>query len=187
MHQHKFNPEKAARLIAPERYHHLKPDILLQKLAVPPGSTILDIGCGNGFFTFPAAAAMGEHGMVIAADMSELMLAALRDRNPPDTVQVLLTEEVAMDVEDDEVDAVVAITLYHEFAEAAANLAELKRVLKPGGKLLVLDWIPDDDPEHGPKHRISRAAAVEEIKAGGFAIELEEDYTEEHWLIIASH
>lgn len=186
MHEHKFNPEKAVKLISPERYNQLKPDVLLQKLAVPPGSTILDLGCGNGFFTFPAAAAMGDKGMVIAADLSAAMLAALLDRNPPDTVQILKTEEVEMDVDTDSVDAAVAITLYHEFNDARKNLAEIRRVLKPGGKLMVLDWIPEDEPEHGPKHRTDRAEASAEIIESGFEIELEEDYTDEHWLIIAT-
>ena len=63
---HKFNPERAEKLVAPERYQELKPEILLQRLGVGPGSTILDLGCGNGFFTFPAAVGMGENGMVMA-------------------------------------------------------------------------------------------------------------------------
>ncbi len=184
MHDQKFNPEKAAELIAPERYHELKPDVLLQKLAVAPGSTILDLGCGNGFFTFPAAAAMGDQGMVIAADMSAKMLVALSDRNPPDTVQILLTEEVEMDVEDESVDAVVAITLYHELRDVAANLDELKRVLKPVGKLMILDWIPDEDAKRGSKHRVPRDQAERELSDNGFVIDLAEDYTSEHWLIL---
>lgn len=185
MHDHKFNPEKAAKLISPDRYNLLKPDVLLQKLAVAPGSTILDLGCGNGFFTFPAAAAMGGEGMVIAADLSEAMLTALLDRNPPDTVQILKTEEVDMDVDSDSVDAAVAIALYHEFHDARANLAEIMRVLKPGGKLMVIDWIPEDDPKQGPRHRTSRAEAAAEIVEMGFEIQSEEDYTDQYWLIIA--
>ena len=147
MHDHKFNPEKAAKLIAPERYHLLKPDILLQKLGIAPGSTLLDMGCGNGFFTFPAAAAMGDKGMVIAADMSLPMLAALNDRNPPDTVQILHCEEVLLDVEDGSVDAAIGIALYHEFQDPHENLQELIRILRPGGKVMILDWIPEDDPD----------------------------------------
>ncbi len=112
---HKFNPEKAQRLIARGRYEELKPEILLQRLGVAPGSTILDLGCGNGFFSFPAAVGMGEKGMVIAADTSEEMLLLLNRRVPPENIQVLQVEEVAMDVDSDSVDAVVALALYHEF------------------------------------------------------------------------
>jgi len=55
----KFDPSRAERLIAPERYQELKPDILLQKLGVRSGSTILDLGCGNGFFTFSRSSCHG--------------------------------------------------------------------------------------------------------------------------------
>jgi len=185
---HKFNVDHAEGLIAPDRYHELKPDVLLQRLAVPPGHTLLDLGCGNGFFTFPAAAAMGDSGMVIAADSSPQMLDALQRRNPPDTVQVLLSEEVALDIEDASVDAVVAISLYHELVNPLHNLTELKRIMKPDGRLMLVDWDPESKVEHGPRssHRVLRGQAVSDLESAGFDILTEEIYTDQYWLIIAS-
>jgi len=183
----KFDPSRAERLIAPERYQELKPDVLLKKLGTPPGSTILDLGCGNGFFTFPAAVAMGE-GMVIAADMSEPMLNLLRQRNVPDNVQILKVEEVKMDVEDTSVDAAVLIALYHEFKKPLENLAELKRVLKPDGKVLILDWDPSAERERGPgkEHRVSMDQAVTNLKSADYSVDSHEDYTQDMWMILAS-
>lgn len=183
----KFNPERAERLISPQRYQELKPDILLKKLGVRPGSTILDLGCGNGFFTFPAAVGMGEEGMVIAADLSEQMLGLLDRRNPPDNVQILKVEEVEMDVESESVDAAVGLTIYHEFKAPLKNLNEIDRVLKPGGKLMFLDWSPDTETERGPhhEHRITLEQAVNDIEASGFVIDSQESYLEDMWLIIA--
>ena len=187
MHDHKFDPVKAERLLAPERYQKIKPDILLQKLGVPPGSTILDLGCGNGFFTFPASAAMGENGMVIAADSSGEMLQLLSDRNPRDNVQVLQVDEVAMDVDSDSVDGAVLLNLYHELDDRTASLKELKRVLKPNGHLLILDWSPEIEYTSGPplEHRIPIKMAVEELTSAGFKVDKKERYTEETWLIVA--
>ncbi|MBT3227495.1 MAG: methyltransferase domain-containing protein [Candidatus Marinimicrobia bacterium] len=183
----KFDPTRAEALISAERYHELKPDIMLQKLGIPPGSTILDLGCGNGFFTFPAAVAMGS-GMVIAADMSEPMLSLLRQRNTPDNIQILQVEEVKMDIEDDSVDAAVLIALYHEFKTPLDNLTEIKRVLKTEGKLLILDWDPLSEKERGPAkaHRVEKKQAMNDLKAAGFSVTTDENYTHDMWMIIAN-
>lgn len=184
---HKFDPKSADKLIAPERYQEMKPDILLQRLGVAPGGTILDLGCGNGFFTFPAAMGMGERGMVIAADTSEQMLLLLNRRYPPDNVQVLQVEEVKMDIEDASVDAAVAIALYHEFKQAHANLTEVKRVLKTDGKIMLLDWDPLSTRERGPSkdHRIARSQVVKDLETVGFKIDVQENYVDDIWMIIA--
>ncbi len=183
---HKFDPSRAERLISAERYQELKPDVLLQMLGTPPGSTILDLGCGNGFFTFPAAAAMGE-GMVIAADMSESMLGLLDLRNPPDNVQLLQVEEIKMDIEDDSVDAAVLLHLYHEFHSPSENLMELKRVLKPEGKIMIMDWDPNAERERGPakSHRVSMDKVLKDLKAEGLVIDSHQNYVDDIWLIIA--
>jgi len=182
----KFDPSRAEKLISAERYQELKPDVILQKLGTPPGSTILDLGCGNGFFTFPAAVAMGE-GMVIAADMSVAMLGLLKQRITPDNIQILQVEEVKMDVEDNEVDAAVLIALYHEFKFPLDNLAEIKRTLKNGGKILILDWDPLSDRERGPgkDHRVAKDQALKDLDVAGFTIDSSENYTEDMWMIIA--
>jgi len=184
---HKFNPEKAEKLIAPERYQEIKPEILLQKLGIGPGSTILDLGCGNGFFTFPAAVGMGENGMVIAADVSEEMLLMLNRRGPPDNVQVLHVEEVNLDVEDESVDGAVAISLYHELKAPLENLNEIKRVLKPEGKLMFMDWDPQAERVRGPAldHRVSREQVINDLEVLGFTIDIQENYRDDIWLLIA--
>ena len=182
----KIDPNRAERLIAPERYQELKPDVLLQRLGIAPGSTILDLGCGNGFFTFPAAVAMGE-GMVIAADMSEPMLSLLRQRNTPDNIQILQVEEVKMDIEDKSVDAAVLIALYHEFKSPHDNLVEIKRTLKPQGKVLILDWDPQTEKERGPAkvHRVEQEQAMKDLEVAGFSVDVHENYTKDMWMVIA--
>ena len=183
---HKFNPEKADKLVSAARYQELKPDILLKRLGIRPGSTILDLGCGNGFFTFPAAVAMGE-GMVIAADISQSMLSLLNRRNPPENIQVLKVEEVAMDIEDDSVDATVIIFLYHEFKAPRENLAEIKRVLKPKGTLMILDWDPLAERERGPSkdHRILQSVVLKDLESAGFKVAEQENYVDDVWMTIA--
>jgi ubiquinone/menaquinone biosynthesis C-methylase UbiE len=182
----KFDPSRAENLISPERYQELKPEIILQKLGVRSGSTILDLGCGNGFFTFPAAVAMGE-GMVIAADLSEDMLSLLKRRNTPDNIQILKVDEVKMDIEDASVDAAVLIALYHEFKSPQENLAEIRRTLKSNGTILILDWDPKSEKERGPAkaHRVEESQVIEDLTASGFTVMSHENYTPDMWMIIA--
>ncbi len=184
---HKFDSQSADKLISPERYQELKPDILLQKLAAPPGSTILDLGCANGFFTFPAAVAMGENGMVIAADILDQMLTLLNRRMPPDNVQVLQVEEVKMEVDSDSVDAAMVLSLYHEFKAPLENLQEIKRVLKAEGKIMLLDWDPLSDRERGPEkeQRVLQSKVIKDLESVGFAIDLQENYVDDIWLLLA--
>lgn len=90
---HKFDLARLHRLDRPERQAHLRPAELLEAHGVGPGMTVVDIGCGTGFFTLPAAALAGEAGRVYALDIAPEMLDHLRDRRPPAQVETTLSEE----------------------------------------------------------------------------------------------
>jgi len=131
--------------------------------------------------------AMGEKGMVIAADVSEQMLTLLNRRIPPDNVQVLQVDEVKMDVDTGTVDGAVVLFLYHEFKDPEANLRELKRVLKADGKIMLLDWDPLTDRLRGPgkDHRVLQSDAILALEAQGFVIDSKENYVDDIWMILA--
>ncbi len=92
-----------------------------------------------------------------------------------------------MEVDSKSVDAAVLFFLYHEFKSPDKNLAELKRTLKPEGKLMILDWDPTSERERGPSkdHRIAQTQALRDLKAAGFSVDVQENYVEDVWMIIA--
>jgi len=92
-----------------------------------------------------------------------------------------------MDIEDASVDATVLIALYHEFKSPLENLAEIRRVLKPEGKLLILDWDAASERERGPAkvHRVTKKQVQSDLEAAGFTIESQEKYTPDMWMVIA--
>ncbi len=111
--------------------------------------TIIDVGAGTGFFARAAADIVGATGEVIAADISEEMLASMRETGLPGNVHPVRSEEYSVPVPDGKGDMVLAAFVVHEAPDRARFLAELKRLLKPGGKLLIIEWKKQEE-EQGP-------------------------------------
>jgi ubiquinone/menaquinone biosynthesis C-methylase UbiE len=126
-------------------------------LRLEPGEHVLDIGCGPGLLAAEMAADVGSGGSVIGVDPSEQMLALARRRSATDGTDVArMTFEpgdaVALPCADAAVDAITSTQVYEYVADMPAALAEVRRVLRPGGRVLVLDtdwdsvvWHSSDD------------------------------------------
>jgi len=169
----RFNASQAHRLDAPERRVWLPPDEIVGALAVHVGDTIADVGAGTGYFSLPLARAAGQLGKVYAVDAQEEMLGHLRQKLINDAVSnidMVHAEADATELPDGCCNLVFLANVWHEFADRAAVLKEARRILKPGGRIAVLDWRPDVEREAGPPldHRIPAADAVEELRSAGF-------------------
>ncbi len=146
---HKFSPDRAERLERPERYSLLPPLEILLRFGAGEGMTIIDVGAGTGFFTRAAAQIVGPAGEVVAADISEEMLGFLRETDLPENVRPVHSREYSVPLPDRTGDMVLAAFVVHEASDRARFLAELKRLLKPGGRLLIIEWKKQEE-EHGP-------------------------------------
>lgn len=115
----------------------------LDLLDPQPGVQVLDIGCGPGYFAAEIAERVGATGKVWAIDASDSMLALAEHTcaNLPQ-VDLRLSDAKALPFPDSSVDAALAVQVYIYVAEIAAALAELQRVLKPGGRAVIadMDW-----------------------------------------------
>jgi SAM-dependent methyltransferase len=139
-----FDAETSRRLEA----SYLTPDVveqrrvLRERLALRPGEDVLDIGSGPGFLVGEMAAAVGREGSVHGIDPSENMrqLAAARDRQAEaGSVTFGPGEANALPFPDASFDVVTSTQVYEYVTDLAGALAEVHRVLRPGGRLLVLD------------------------------------------------
>jgi len=119
------------------------PDVVEQRratraiLALQPGEHVLDIGSGPGFLAAEMAAEVGPEGRVVGLDPSESMLAMGARRGAP--VEYVEGDAIALPFADETFDAAIATQVYEYVADMPAALSEARRVLKPGGRLLILD------------------------------------------------
>ena len=125
--------------------------LLLAHLGLSDGESVLEIGCGAGALTLPLAEAVGEHGRVVAVDISEPMLAAARQkvgerglRNVTllsGDAQVFAFERAGFDVATSRMGVMF-------FADPAAAFRNIRGALKPGGRLVFACWAPLAENRH---------------------------------------
>ncbi|MEU8499451.1 methyltransferase domain-containing protein [Streptomyces lavendulae] len=105
------------------------------ELGVGPGDRVLDAGCGTGRALTPLRAAVGPAGTVLGVDLTERMLAAAREAGRDADGTLLLADVALLPLRDGSLDAVFAAGLIAHLPDPAANLSELARVVRPGGRL----------------------------------------------------
>jgi ubiquinone/menaquinone biosynthesis C-methylase UbiE len=119
---------------------------LLELLAPEPGEGVLEIGPGTGLFTLPVARAVRPGGTVDVLDVQQEMLdhtvqAAAREQL--DNVRPTRGDARTLPYPDASFDAAFLVTALGEIPDRSAALTELRRVLKPGGRLVVGEWLLD--------------------------------------------
>ncbi len=169
MHERRFNPELAHRLVSPEREARWKPRAFLQRLGLPSGATVADLGCGPGFWTVPLAEVVGTRGRVWAVDVSPQMMQLLRERGVPGHVCPVLAALPDVPLSPESVDWVWTAFTFHEVEPFPAFAAALRRLVRPGGQVLVLEWRPDAVSPQGPPrhHRLWPAQVQEWLQEAG--------------------
>ncbi|MFU8802300.1 MAG: class I SAM-dependent methyltransferase [Bradymonadaceae bacterium] len=186
MSHHKFDPVRLFRLERPERHAQLRPGALLDVARVGPGMIVVDVGCGTGFFSMVAAERVGPTGRVIALDIAEAMLEFLRKRDPPPHVEVLRSEESALPVSSEVADVVVLGLVLHEAVDPPDFLGEVRRVLRPGGVVLCLEWKAQRE-ERGPRleDRVDVITAKSWFNEARFEDVATRDWTPSHYVLSA--
>ena len=110
-------------------------------LDIQPGESVLDAGCGIGFDTVRLATRTGPGGSVLGLDFSDAMITAARSRLTAETAQIAYTsgDVTQLDLPDASFDVVHCERVLQHLVDPGAAIAELIRVLKPGGRIAILD------------------------------------------------
>jgi len=161
--------EYLARLEDPARVEWQKPDDVVRALGLAPGMTIGEIGPGPGFFTRRLAAAVGEGGRVLAAEVVPEILAALRER----LQGIANVTPILADPDDPRLprascDRILVVNTYHHFPDGPAYLRRLGAALKPGGEIVNVDFEKRETPMGPPvEHRVSREDFLRDAEKAG--------------------
>jgi ubiquinone/menaquinone biosynthesis C-methylase UbiE len=155
-----------------ERLDEEEPDLAMRLIRVERGSTVADLGAGSGYFTVRLAKAVGAAGKVYAVDIQQGML---------DLLQRAVTKEKLTNVipvlgaADDprlpaaSLDLVLMVDVYHELSSPPTTLAHLKNALKPGGRLVLLEYRAEDpNVPILPEHKMTKAMVKLEVEHEGF-------------------
>jgi predicted methyltransferase len=150
-----------------------RPAEVLDALDVRPGSRVVDVGSGSGYFTVRLAERVGEDGAVYAVDVDRDALNRLRAR--VERAGLTQVHPIHGDSSDPhlppDLDAALIVDAYHEFRNYDAMLQAVHRALVPGGRLVIIDGDgPADRPraEYHRLHRIPAALVQEEVVRQGF-------------------
>jgi len=168
---HKFNPNSKKKLDDEWRRENLPPVETLKKLGLKTTDSVADIGCGIGYFTIPAAQMIGDNS-AYALDTSPEMLAEVELRSKAagiKNIETVKTEELDLMIPDESVSFGLMVNVIHEIVDKIQFLEEISRIIKPGGKLAVIDW-EKQAMEMGPPidHRISSDEVKTLLKEIGF-------------------
>jgi ubiquinone/menaquinone biosynthesis C-methylase UbiE len=172
------NPPDVARMVRRQlqrgRAKWQKPERVLRALAVRRGQVVVDVGAGPGFWTLPLARRVGRRGHVFAVDPEPAALEVLKRRLAKarvGNVTPVLNDDIAPRLPDATCDLAVIVNVYHHFAEPAAFLARVVRCLKPGGRLVNIDWADRDTPKGPPAdRRIPPATFLRHARRAGLAL-----------------
>ncbi|CCO07351.1 class I SAM-dependent methyltransferase [Desulforamulus hydrothermalis] len=140
---HVFDTRKMAKLDNPRRKELIPPDQVLQLLQVREGEVMLDVGCGIGYLTLPAARRVGPGGFVYGLDIQETMLVEALARSKQlalKNIAWVLTAPDYISLPDASVDCVTMVMVAHEVPDLAAMLKECRRVMRPGARIGIVEW-----------------------------------------------
>jgi len=180
--------EGAEWLDRAEREQEEDPDRAIDVLKLQKGATVADVGAGSGYITEKLSKKVGPMGRVYATDIQQGMIDLLNKRvakrKLSNVTPVLSTQDdPRLPVES--LDLVIMVDVYHELSQPQLMLRHIKASLKPGGRLVLLEYRKEDpDIPIRPEHKMSVAEAKLEVEAEGFKLtQTNEDLPRQHILI----
>jgi ubiquinone/menaquinone biosynthesis C-methylase UbiE len=187
---HRLHENPAAYIAAledPKRDAYQKPHEVMTALAVKEGEVIADIGAGSGYFTVRLAHHVGARGRVYAVDVSADMIrhlhARVRDMRLLNVSPILARPDDPLLPQP--VDRFVIVDVWHHIEDQAGYLALMKKALKPGGQVVMIDFHKRDLPVGPPlAMKIAREDLLAQMKTHGFELVTEHTFLPHQYFLV---
>jgi ubiquinone/menaquinone biosynthesis C-methylase UbiE len=167
------------------------PQSIIDQLEINLGMVVADFGCGGGFFSLPLAKKVGEKGRVYALDILKDKLESVESQAKVQGLTNIIPKRVNLEVlggsklETESVDWVIMKDMLFQNQGKEKILAEAKRVLKTGGRALIIEW-DVNDLSIGPEKslRVFKENLLELAKEGGWGMEKEIEVGNFHYSLV---
>lgn len=170
-----------------QRTHEEMPDEVVANMGLRPTDVVADIGAGTGYFSFRMAALLPQ-GKVLATDIQPEMLAIMEQRKAElgvSNVETLLGRIDDPGLSPDSIDVALLVDAYHEFSHPWEMMNGIVEALKPGGRLVLIEYRGEDDTVPiRPLHKMTEEQVVLEMSVFGLTLENNLDFLPwQHMLI----
>jgi SAM-dependent methyltransferase len=177
----------AGWLERPSREREERTDLLIDNLPLEEDDVVADVGAGTGYFSFRIAPSV-PRGEVLAVDIQPEMLAIIRERAEEegvDNVRGIRGSVTDPNLPDGGVDLALIVDAYHEFSHPREMALALRRALRPGGRLILVEYRAEDPSVPIKRlHKMSEAQARRELEAAGFEFVRNADFLpQQHFLV----
>ena len=160
----------------------------LAKLGLNDGMKVVDLGAGSGFYSFEAAKKVGSTGRVYAVDVQKNLLERLRSVGAAQNLKNIeiiwgnIEKIGGTKLREGIADRVIASNVLFQITTPDDFVLEIKRILKPGGKVLIVDW--SEVSNLSPKNLVSSTTARTLFEKSGFRFEQSFNAGEHHYGLV---
>jgi len=160
----------------------LHPEKILEQMDIRGNMKVADFGCGHGYFSIPLAKAVNQ-GKVYALDVMDQALESVTSKAELEGISNIETVRCNLEVpggsklEENSMDLIFLVNILFQSQKKPEILKEAKRVLKPSGQLIIIDWIVGSSlaPREGWLISKEQVQSLTETEGFGFDRELEMD------------
>jgi arsenite methyltransferase len=177
-----------AMLENPQRDKEQKPDEVIAALDLKPGETLADIGAGSGYFSFRFARKVGDTGRVYAVDINSDMILHMnryiRDKKVKNVTTILSAPDDPL-LQDASINRFFICNTWHHVQNRPQYMALMKKMLKPGGQIIIVDYkkkqLPVGPP---PEMKMAKKEVIAEMESGGFKLAKEHDFLPYQYFLV---
>jgi predicted methyltransferase len=188
-HHHRFDdPEHWSKQFDdPARAAWQKPDEVVRLMGIEPGMRVADIGAGTGYFLPLLSPAVGAEGAVLALDIEPKLVEFMKARAEREGLANVTAEAVAPDdpkLAPASVDRILIVDTWHHIDGRGAYAAKLQAALRPGGRLVIVDFTADSPHGPPPEHRLSTDEISATLRAAGLEPEVLEESLPYQYVVV---